>query len=214
MTGEQLIAEGRHLTRPCVYLRTSGENFAAVWGGEGIVPCGDGPYRHWLSIACKYIAAANDRRAGCLSIYTDEDDCDSGRVAVDNSLTLPDSTDALKLYAHPDSSLPPLEAVFKFGSSDVMEWLKANNWQPDWGYNNNFRDKTPVQTYERAYRNQLPLFDDTAHAVLGGWHMAWPEGDWDELVDKRLIVWTFAESEPWVEVWEDESRFRVIQRIT
>ena len=50
--------------------------------------------------------------------------------------------------------------------------------------------------------------------MLGGWHMAWPEGDWDELIDKQLIVWTFAESEPWIEVWEDGSRFRVIQRIT
>jgi hypothetical protein len=92
--------------------------------------------------------------------------------------------------------------------------LRANNWQPDWGYNDNFRDKSPAETYERAYQNQLPLFNGSAHAVLGGWHMAWPEGDWNELADKRLIVWTFAESEPWVEVWEDESRFRVIQRIT
>jgi hypothetical protein len=133
---------------------------------------------------------------------------------VDDSLALPVSIDALKLYAHPDSSLPPVEGVFKLGSSDVVTWLEANNWQPDWGYNGNFRDRAPVEMYDRAYRNQLPLFNDTAHGVLGGWHMAWPEGDWDELVDKRLIVWTFAESEPWVEVWEDEGRFRVIQRIT
>jgi hypothetical protein len=214
MTGEQLIAEGRRLARPCVYLRISGQHVAAIWGGEGIVPCGDGPYRHWLSIACRYIPAGTDGRAGCLSIYTNETDCVSGIVAVDDSLTLPDSTDGLKLYAHPESSLPPLEAVFKLGSSEVAEWLAANDWQPDWGYNDNFRDWIPVETYERAYQNQLPLFNESAHAVLGGWHMAWPEGDWDELVDKRLIAWTFAESEPWVEVWENESRFRVIQRIT
>ncbi len=214
MTGEQLIAEGRHLARPCVYLRLSGEHFAAIWGGEGIVWCGDGPYRHWLSIACRFIPAGNDGVTGCLSIYTHEDDCVSGMVTVDDSLTLPDPTDGLKLYAHPESSLPPLEAVFKLGSSDVADWLRANNWQPDWGFNDNFPDRTPVDSYERAYQNQLPLFNDSAHAVLGGWHMPWPDGDWDELVDKRLIAWTFAESEPWVEVWDDEGRFRVIQRIT
>lgn len=214
MTGEQLIAEGLRLARPCVHLRVSGENVAAIWGGDGIVPCRDGPYRHWLSIDCEYIPASIGRLSGCISIYTNEDDDVSGIVTLDDSLTLPCSTDGIKLFAHPESSMPPLEALFKLCTSEVADWLRLNNWQADWGYNGNFPDRIPVETYERAYRNQLPLFNESAHAVLGGWHMAWPEGDWDELVKKRLIVWTFAESEPWVEVWQDESGFRVIQRST
>jgi hypothetical protein len=140
--------------------------------------------------------------------------CVSGTVAIDHSMTLPDSANGLKLYTNPGSSLPPLEAVLKLGSSEVAKWLGSNNWQRGWGYNDNFPDKAPVETYERAYQMQLPLFNESAHAVMGGWHMTWPEGDWDELVDKRLVAWTYAESEPWVEVWEDAGRFRVIQRIT
>ena len=31
---------------------------------------------------------------------------------------------------------------------------------------------------------------------------------------KHLVLWTFAESEPRIEVWEDEGRFRLIQGIT
>jgi hypothetical protein len=214
MTGDQLIAEGRRLARPCSYLRTSGENFAAIWRGEGIIPCGDGSCRHWLTIDCRYIPEGEAQLSGCLSIYTNKDDCVSGIIAVDDTLPLPDSTDGLKLFAHTSSSLPPLEAVFKFGSSEVGDWLLSHNWRPEWGYNDNFSDRTPVETYEREYQNQLPLFSGCAHAVLGGWHMAWPDGDWEELVDKRLIAWTFAESEPWVEVWEEKRRFCVIQRIT
>jgi hypothetical protein len=214
MTGEQLIAEGRRLARPCVYLCTSGDHFAAIWGGKGVVPGGDGPYRHWLSVACSYIPGGEAKPSGCLSIYTDEDDCDSGIVALDDSLTLPEWAEGLRLYAHPGSSLPPIDAVFKFGSREVAEWLAANEWQPAWGHNDNFPDSAPVALYEREYQKQLPLYSGGAHAVLGGWHMPWPDGDWDELVDKRLIVWTFAESEPWVEVWKDEGSFHVIQRIT
>ena len=214
MTGEQLIAEGRRLARPCNYLRTIGKNFAGVWRGKGIIPCENGPYRHWLTVDCKYIPGSGTRLSGCLSIYTNPDDSTAGIVAVDDSLSLPDSADGDKLYAHPDSSLPPLEAVFKLGSPEIRDWLVSNNWQSEWGYNDNFPERTPAEAYERAYQDQLPLFTGAAHAVLGGWHMPWPEGDWDELLEKRLIAWTFAESEPWIEVWEDQRRFRVIQRIT
>lgn len=214
MTGDELIAEGLRLARPCIYLRKTGDDFAALWGGEGIVPCGQGPFRHWLSISSRFIPGSEGERSGCLSIYTNEDDCVTGIVALDEHRELPGASDELRLYAHPATSMPPLEAVFKLGSPEVLGWLAANNWEPEWGYNDNFPDRSPVDVYERAYQAQLPLFDDSAHAVLGGWHMPWPEGDWDELLNEKLVVWTFADSEPWVEVWRDGVNFRVIQRIT
>ncbi|MEW4566640.1 hypothetical protein AB1L88_02115 [Tautonia sp. JC769] len=214
MTGDQLIDEGRRLARPCVYLRSTGEHLAGIWGGDGIIPCGDGPYRHWLSIGTQYIPDGRSKSPGCLSIYTNEDDCTTGIVAVDAERILPEASEGLRLYAHPDSSLPPLEAVFKFGSSEVRRWLTSNNWEPEWGYNDNFPDRTATGIYERKYQRQLPLFSGDAYAVLGGWHMPWPEGDWDEMVEKQLIVWTFADSEPWVEAWRDDNNYNVIQRIT
>lgn len=214
MTGGELIDEGRRLARPCVYLRTTGEHLAAIWGGEGIVPCGEGPYRHWLSIDTRHITEGQSSRSGCLSIYTNEEDCETGVVAVDDSRTLPKVTEGLKLYAHHDSSFPPLEAVFKFGSSNLTQWLASNQWKPEWGCNDNFPDRTPVDMYEREYRNRLPLFSGDAHVVIGGWHMPWPDEDWDDLVGQQLIAWTFAESEPWVEVWQENGNYRVIQRIT
>jgi hypothetical protein len=214
MTGDELIAAGRRLARACVYLRTAGEDFAALWGGEGIVPCGDGPYRHWLTIDCRHIPAGGSTLSGMMSIYTNEEDCETGVVAVSDAPMPPDTAGGTKLFAHPGRSLPPIDAVFKFGSPEVGRWLASNHWRPEWAYNANFPDRTPVDVYEREYQGELPLYRGDAHAVLGGWHMPWPEGDWDELVDKRLIAWTFEEAEPWVEVWEDEGGFRVIQRIT
>lgn len=214
MTGEQLLAEGQRLARPCVYLRRSGNDLAAIWGGEGIVPCGDGPYRHWLTIDTRYIPGARGQQPACMSVYTNEEDCESGVVAVDHASRLLGRSDGLPLYAHADSSLPPLEAAFKLGSATVKDWLAGNGWDPEWGYNDNFADRKPVDFYEREYRRRLPLFTGEAHAVLGGWHIPWPDGDWDDLVRKRLIVWTFEESEPWVEVWEEGQGYVVIQRIT
>lgn len=214
MTGDDLIAEGLRLARPCVYLRTTGEDFVAFWAGKGIVPCEQRPFRHWLSISSRCILSSEGEASGCLSIYTNEDDCIAGVVTVDQHRELPEASDGIRLYAHPASSMPPLEAVFKLGSPEVTRWLVANNWESEWGYNDNFPDRSPVDIYERAYQAQLPLYDGSAHAVLGGWHMPWPEGDWDELLNKQLVVWTFADSEPWVEVWRDGVDLRVIQRTT
>jgi hypothetical protein len=221
MTPDQLIAEGQRLARPCVYLRTLGGELAGVWGGEGIAPpSDDGPYRHWLSISTRFVPGYAGR-AGCLSVYTNEDDCETGIVVEDEHIELPEFAEGIPLYAEGiplDAeralSLPPIDAIFRFGSAAVEPWLAKNCWERDCEYNDNFPDSATVSQYERHWQDQLPFYDGTAHAVLGGWHSPWPDGDWEELVDQQLIVWTFADSESWVEAWKDASGYRVIQRIT
>lgn len=216
MTEDQLIQEGRKLARPCVYLRDKGEahQYAAIWRGTGVVPHSQGPYRHWLTIDCHFLIDSVAGSTGCLSVYTNEDDCQSGIVAIDPQRHLSTFTHGTRLFALPGETLPPIEAVFKFGSSAVREWLDANNWDPDWGYSDNFKDRQPADVYQRTYQAQCPLYSGNAYAVLGGWHFPWPDNDWEQLLQDRLIAWTFEESEPWVEVWEQNRAFRVIQRIT
>jgi hypothetical protein len=213
MTGDQLIAEGERLARPCVYLRAEGDDFAALWGGAGVVSCGPGPYRHWLSIDLAHIPGGRGQHSGVLSIYTNEDDCKSG-VAVSRSQDLPKTSDGLRLFAHPDVSFPPLDAVFRFGSAELKRRLAAHGWEPGWGYNDNFSDRRIAQEYEGGYRRRVPLFTGDTHAVLGGWHMPWPDDDGDALIDQHLIAWTFEDAEPWVEVWQQGRGYRVIRRIT
>jgi hypothetical protein len=53
-----------------------------------------------------------------------------------------------------------------------------------------------------------------AYATLGGWHFPWPDGDSEDLLKCKLLVWTFEECEPWIEVWRDAEKYRVIERIT
>jgi hypothetical protein len=61
---------------------------------------------------------------------------------------------------------------------------------------------------------QLPFYSGGAHAVLGGWHLPWPDGDWLELVPSQLLVWTFEGGEPWFEAWASGEALRVLRRIT
>jgi hypothetical protein len=216
MTGTELIVEGERLARPCVLLAAEGgaKHFAAVWGGRGLVPAPPGPFRHWLTVDCRFLPQGTRPGEGCLSVYTNEEDCQTGEAVHEASAKLRRTRAGQALYAQAGRSLPPIDGVFRFGSRGVRRWLGANGWRPDWGYNDNFPDRGPAKEYERLYQKECPLYAGGVFAVLGGWHFPWPDGDWAERSDESLFVWTIEGSEPWVEVWKTASGYRVIQRIT
>ena len=184
---KKLIGTARQLARPCVLLKHTGsaDRFAAVWGGPSIVSGPDEPFRHWLSIDCRFLPDGLGPSKGVLSVFANEDDCVSGVVTFDPSAKLIASKTSC-LFAHDAQSLPPPDAL----PPDVY-----NQYLPIW-------------------QSNCPLYTDEAVAVLGGWHFPWPDGDWEELQETPLVLWTIAESEPWVEVWNEEGEFKVMQRIT
>ena len=110
--------------------------------------------------------------------------------------------------------LPPIDAIFARGSEAVGAWLSECHWQRDWGYNDNFAGRKLVQEYERKWQQNFPLYTQDAHAVLGGWHFPWPDDDWHDLLKCELVLWTLAESEPWLEVWKTNGQYMVKNRIT
>jgi hypothetical protein len=216
VTGSVLISEAERISRPCVLLCEEGpqDRLAALWGGPGVVPAPDTLSRHWITVDCRFLPVGLGLSAGCLSIYTCGQDEEIGLAVHDPAAKLGVGRGAVKLFAHQRRSLPPIDAVFRFGSPVVQGWLRSHGWEPDWGYNSNFKDPRPAEHYERAYQAECPLYSGGAHAVLGGWHFPWPDGDWEELLGRPLLVWTFADSEPWLEVWGGDGDFQVMQRIT
>ena len=215
MNGDALIAESRRLARPCVHLRPDGEPHAAaaIWRGEGLVPPPGVGYEHWLTIDCRFLPAAAGPPSGCLSVYTEDRDR-HGAVTHDPAAALSLSRGGRLLYAHPAESLPPLEAVFLRGSPAVAEWLASLSWPAECGWNGNFPDAVVADAYFAAQQDNLPMGGESVFAVLGGWPVPWPDGDWSELADLPLVVFTLAESEPWVEAFRVGDGFRVIQRIS
>jgi len=187
MSDSELVAKAVELARPCVLLKKSGakSDRAGVWGGPGLVAAPSGPYRHWISVDCSFFPVGLAPRSGILSVYTNEDDCSSGVVAHDPAGELPARANNT-LYAHPARSLPPPDALTGADS----------------------------ESYMRVWQSNCPLYTGEAVAVLGGWHFPWPDGDWDELRARPLLLWTIEDSEPWVEVWGGAGGFQVMQRIT
>jgi hypothetical protein len=222
MNLEQLIEEARALVRPCVHLLQDSTDapLAAVWGGSGLVAnsSDESASRHWMSLDCRFLPEGYEGLAGCLSIYLDDDE-EHGIVAIDRALQLGLSAaiSGTALFAHPSSSWPPIDALFKFGSPAIKNWIAECGWPADMPYHGGFKDHEIVNAYENHVRPLNPLFGEIegVFAMLGGWHDAWPENDWFDLLDKKLVAYTFEEAEPWVEVWVDGGQnFQVIQRIS
>jgi len=215
---DQLLAEAQHLARSCTLLvpQPNSEPVAAIWGGPGIVMPPDDSELHRITIDCRFLPPYLQGLTGCISVYNVADNHALNPVSHDPLRILPSMFHTgVKLYPQPAISLPPIEALFRFGSSAIQDWLTANRWHREWEYNDNFPDRDVANAYNQIYQDQNPLYSGTAFAVLGGWHFPWPDGDWDELLKQKLIVWTFEDAEPWLEVWHDTNEhFRIIERIT
>lgn len=213
MTFEELIEEGRRIERKTALLTpaASGE-IAAIWYGRENVRTSRDGYRCWLAVDSRFIPSFDGR--GWLAIYTNDRTFRGGRVEV---MSAPPSKEGYPLLCKEIRVLPPIDAVIAYGTPSVDRWLAENNWRRDWPYNGNFRDRGLVQKYEAVERRENPLFwnDEFAYATLGGWSRTWPDSSLQESSDAKLLVQTYAESEPWVEVrLLPSGQFEVIQHIT
>src|SRR5262249_17740336 len=110
--------------------------------------------------------------------------------------------DGIELVSTEDVAMPPEEALAVFGSNAIRELTKRGN------------EGNPLATY----KERCPLFYADAEgifAMLGGWHVSWPENDAYDDEQGRLALWTFKDSEPWLEVWQRPSgQLEVVARIT
>ncbi|AOS45955.1 hypothetical protein Verru16b_03046 [Lacunisphaera limnophila] len=214
MTSDQLIAEGRQLMRPSLFLRPQGSGpVAAIWYDYDEAQVDSTGQRLWLTVDARIVPGVPEVAKGCLSIFTDEEKCEGGRIEVAPSYPKRAGT---ALYAHEVSVLPPIDAVFTRGSAAVESWIRSYGWDRSERYNDNFKGRDIVEAYERVWMEEFPLYaGQDVYASLGGWHWPGPDDDWHALIDERLIVTTFRDSEPSVEAWSTRQEgFRVIQRIT
>lgn len=219
LTAEELLAEGRKLARPAVALYDTGKKYAAVWHGNGVVSPGPGEWRHWISIDTKALPENPRKLTGVVSVYewfADDDRMGELKVVHDKTASLPKKTDGTKLYGKEFQCLPDVDALFQFGSKAVKNWVKTSGWDPSTGY-----DQSPVKDYLRVVHREHPFTsDDGTYAMLGGWSWCfnWCYGTDEEypwhLVKKTLVVLTLAESEPWIEVFDDGKKFVTFSRIT
>lgn len=120
----------------------------------------------------------------------------------------------LPLVGVEQASFPPLEALRLYGGDAVGRWLDSLGLSRADAAEHLCHTEAG-EAYEREYQSRCPLYTGEAYAVLGGWHMRWPEDDIYDRGGDRLLLWTPRDAEPWVEVWQTaDGRLTPVARIT
>ena len=212
MTLEELIVEGRKISRPAWILNPGEMQQAlAYWyefDPEVVEETGE---RLWMVVDAKLAYPDLTIPAPYLGIITSEEE---RKGDVRFMFELP--AGGVPLGGKLCQPLPPLEALFVCGGERVQHWLERNHWAKCQRYSEGFPSQELAESYITSWASEWPLYQcRTAYAILDGWHHPGPDQDWFELIDSRLLAWTLRDAEPWVEAWLLPSgRFQVIQRIT
>jgi hypothetical protein len=120
---------------------------------------------------------------------------DASRVAISGG-------DGIELIGTEDVALPPEGALEVYGSEEMREVLHDPNQA---GLLDAYEYRCPLH-----YANKEGIY-----AMLGGWHEAWPDNEAYDDEPGRLVLWTFKDSEPWLEVWQRPTgQLEVVPRIT
>jgi hypothetical protein len=224
---DDLIAEGESLIRPCFLLtRTPPARLGGFWGGErrdkpnALPPEATAlkSLRHIITIDEALLAELRLPSAAPLSLFEAKhvDGNESYRVERAPSPPFEEiSCTGEPLYAVPADSFPPIEAVCLYGSARIREWLRKLGLARH-QYSDVFCSPIARQ-YMDEFTRRAPLYSGKADAIVGGWHVIWPEDDFFMPLEMRLVLTTIRDSEPFFEIWVTDghiNNYSVRSRIT
>ncbi len=161
MTFDDLVAEGRKLEKPCLFLRPQGTGpVVAVWYERDRNEVGAIGHRAWLTVDARQVPGLPASVTGYLSIFTDLELKKGGWV--EESASWP-KRGGTPLYAQAVSVLPPSDALFA-RSPAVVQWEASPN-----GGRDSEEGAAAVEKYEDLWMQEFPIYlSDDIHAALGG----------------------------------------------
>jgi hypothetical protein len=232
MTFEEFREEARHLVRPCLILTTTPNGAEPVaywhttgWGGEYTLTS-----EAMATLDCRHLPGDLPSLLGTVHLrweYGGPDREDPVAQVTHNpegvfGITTEQANQPL--YAVPGEAWPPFVAVLQLATPAIKSWIAEsgiNSEFPFWPSQDPKAGHAIKAAYQEHRANYEPLFreghemPDEVYIRLGGWHDLWPEADWLDLMDNKLIAFVYRDAEPYVEVWQSpDGQLSVIERIT
>lgn len=172
-------------------------------------------FAHWLSVDARTLPLPV---TGCLSLYVNPEE-DQPLVLHGPTTTL-QITGGTLLFAHQTMELPHVDALFRHGEPALQQWMadllgrspEALLTRSDIG-----APRHPaLDQLDQRLRAAHPMWAGGAMAQLGGWCWGWPDEAWDERENQgqHLVLTTFENSEPWIEVWWTGHGFEATAHLT
>lgn len=212
MATDGLFAIGNKLARPCLYFSEAaqGEAVVGVWGGQLASRLAGKRRAHWVSVSCDWLREQGFPIEGWLSIYTSSA-AESEWQAITTQEGHPpaDAAGGVALAARAGVALPHLDAIEAYLGTTINALVQDGRI-----------GREDVATYDKHWwANTFNM----AWLTLGGWRIPWPEDEPDDDPlsrefyegERSLLLRTFRDAEPWVEVWGGTNGYlEAIPRIT
>lgn len=219
MSVESLISEGEKLARPCIQLveESTSTGILAYWRGEGRKTGQGRPDdTHRITFDCDWLSKHGLKFKGSIGVYDinphhewvkplriDRIDSPLAKLQVDGT----------PLFGNETNSFPPIESLCLYGGPVVDDWLKSEGLDRV-DYDDAALTKAG-EAYQQEFIRRSPLHQSKQPvAILGGWHAFWSDDEFYLPREMRLMLWTFREAEPWIELFERFPNIHTRLRIT
>lgn len=120
----------------------------------------------------------------------------------------------LALYGVAAEDLPCPEIVMQKGGDALQAWGREVNWETADPRSDAIQ---PLLRYEGKWESTHPgrnSHGGSVYAQLGGWPITWPDESAQEQLRRQLVLRTYENSEPWLEVFRRGKGYDVRLRIT
>ena len=178
----------------------------AYWGGEGRVGYAGRPDDvHRITFDCGWLSRHGVRVRGTVGVYDVHRRYGWAEPVyvdrVDAHLADVRMSGGTALYGREVASFPPFEALCLYGGPSVEEWLLTLGFDRT-DYVAAMSTDIGEAYQEESCRRSPNALTPVPYAVLGGWHLMWPEDDYYLPREMRLACATLRDAEPWVEVFQ------------
>jgi hypothetical protein len=204
-TQQKLWDEAARLAQPVLYLKTRKNSKTTTmpvgaWNARRSIKHADGI---WLRVDMRHHPNTRLRADGVLVTEVTQNAC-AGEAQLLQKQSLSVHKGERPLYAEEAWDYPHHE-VLQLKGKKVIRELLAN-------------DDAAQRDYEDEWWAAVQPTDHLTgtgvYAQLGGWPVTWPEEGANEQIRKHLVVRTYRDAEPWIEVFRTVRRYEVQLRIT
>jgi len=215
VTFEQLWEEADRLAKPTAHLQwierpKKSQPRAAIWSETELEIDGR---QHWLTIDLRHHPDEALRADGILQVFANWGE--KRGFAAFSPERLPRARQGqLTLHAVSEWDFPSSDVLMLKAKSQIKRWRDEVGWQPGIGAT---EDAPALDLYDEEWAHSHPsqqLQGGEVYAQLGGWPIGWPEESAANQIRRKFVLRTYADSEPWLEVFKRGQSYEVISRIT
>jgi hypothetical protein len=214
ITSRDIEKEAQRLSMSVVHLKAlrrpaKSQPPTAIWNKT---PQPHGNKRLWLLVDLRQHPDKALRENGVLQVF--DSSGERGSAALQPGRLPAPQAGQTALYSVAAKDVPCAEIVMHKGSDSLQAWGREVQWESADPWSDAVRPLAKYEEKWEAIHVSRKSDGGSVYAQLGGWPVTWPDEAAHKQLGRQLVLRTYANSEPWLEVFRRGKGYDVRVRIT